>query len=336
MLLLASPYQSGGVAATRIQMSVSPSLCAAGNRMISTWNDKSVRVCDPSVCAGGASMASAMTLPSKGAARLAEAQMQTFLDTVQAVDGWMDPEHVLYIQALTQLQHADGLYGPVAEIGVHAGKFWLPIAGYAHASEPLVAIDLFQDQHKNFDKSGGGPGGTKSKFLEAAHQALGLHEHDIHVFSDSSTLHARDFSALGLSRFRLLSIDGGHALESSLRDLTLAACVLAEGGIMVLDDVATPLPGEFPWLGVPTALFNWIPEQRRVAPFLWAAHKLYLTTTSHHAKYLSAVHKWDEVVTCAKDVHASRISIGQFPLCFSVRKEKLTFTELRKLMPAAI
>lgn len=199
-----------------------------------------------------------------------------------------------------------------------------------------MAIDLFQDQHKNFDKSGGGPGGTKSKFLEAAHQALGLHEHDIHFFSDSSTLYARDFSALGLPSFRLLSIDGGHALESSLRDLTLAACVLAEGGIMVLDDVATPLPGEFPWLGVPTALFNWIPEQRRVAPFLWAAHKLYLTTTSHHAKYLSAVHKWDEVVTCAKDVHASRISIGQFPLCFSVRKEKLTFTELRKLMPVAI
>ena len=336
MLLLASPYQSGGVAATRIQVTVSPSLCAAGERMISTWSDESVRVCDPGVCAGGASMASAMAPPSKGAARLAEALMQTFLDTVQAVDGWMDPEHVLYIHALTQLQHADGLYGPVAEIGVHGGKFWLPIAGSAHVNEPVVAIDLFQDQHKNFDKSGGGPGGTKSKFLEAAQQALGLHEHDIHFFSDSSDLYARDFSALGLPRFRIFSIDGGHALESSLRDLTLAACVLAEGGIMVVDDVATPLPGEYPWLGVPTALFNWLPEQRRVAPFLWAAHKLYLTTTSHHAKYLSAVHRWDEVVTCAKDVHASRISIGQFPLCFSVRKEKLTFTDLRKLMPVAM
>ncbi|EIE18034.1 hypothetical protein COCSUDRAFT_8410, partial [Coccomyxa subellipsoidea C-169] len=192
--------------------------------------------------------------------------------------GWMMPEHVLYVFLLTSRQHEKGIYGCVAEIGVHHGKFWLSISGFADKKEPVVAIDLFHNQVSNFDHSGYG---SKELFLANAEKALGLGEDDIHIVTaDSSALFASNFSALGLHDFRFFSVDGGHSLENTLRDLTLASCLLVDGGILVVDDFIN-----LDWLGVPTAVFNWIPEQIRVAPFLWAYNKLYFTTISHHSAY---------------------------------------------------
>jgi hypothetical protein len=47
------------------------------------------------------------------------------------------------------------VFGAVGEIGVHHGKFFMPIAGYALQEESAVALDLFEDQSQNFDGSGG-------------------------------------------------------------------------------------------------------------------------------------------------------------------------------------
>jgi hypothetical protein len=47
-----------------------------------------------------------------------------------------------------------GILGTVGEIGVHHGKFLMPIVGYALQEEPAVAVDLFEDQAQNFDGSG--------------------------------------------------------------------------------------------------------------------------------------------------------------------------------------
>ena len=62
------------------------------------------------------------------------------------------------------------------------------------------------------------------------------------VAGDSLALSGEAFRAAGLPRFRLLSVDGGHSLETTLHDLTLAACLLREGGVMVVDDVVMQVP----------------------------------------------------------------------------------------------
>lgn len=61
-----------------------------------------------------------------------------------------------YVRAFSEFQHHLGLFGAVGEVGVHHGKFFMPIAGYALRSEPAVAMDLFEDQSANFDQSGEG------------------------------------------------------------------------------------------------------------------------------------------------------------------------------------
>jgi hypothetical protein len=63
---------------------------------------------------------------------------------------------VHYVRALSEFQHHLGLFGAVGEVGVHHGKFFMPIAGYALRAEPAVAMDLFEDQSANFDQSGEG------------------------------------------------------------------------------------------------------------------------------------------------------------------------------------
>jgi hypothetical protein len=42
----------------------------------------------------------------------------------------------------------------VGEIGVHHGKFFLPIVGLSVREEPAIAMDLFEQQQHNFDGSG--------------------------------------------------------------------------------------------------------------------------------------------------------------------------------------
>eukprot|EP00878_Enallax_costatus_P036297 GHUV01040725.1.p1 GENE.GHUV01040725.1~~GHUV01040725.1.p1 ORF type:complete len:133 (-),score=24.11 GHUV01040725.1:94-492(-) len=59
-----------------------------------------------------------------------------------------------YVKAFTRRQHELGIYGTVGEIGVHHGKFLIPILGNALASEPAIAMDLFEDQESNLAKSG--------------------------------------------------------------------------------------------------------------------------------------------------------------------------------------
>jgi hypothetical protein len=123
---------------------------------------------------------------------------------------------------------------PAGEIGVHHGKFLLPIVGAADARETAVAIDLFeQQQGQNLDGSGSG----SSLALVGNLQRAGLPAESVKLWAANSLdLTAGSFAAKQLPRFRMFSVDGSHRVEAALRDLQLASCVLKEGGVVVVDD----------------------------------------------------------------------------------------------------
>lgn len=73
---------------------------------------------------------------------------------VPVVHSFLQPRQISIVKAVTAKQHALGIYGAVGEIGVHHGKFLIPIVGNALSSEPAVALDLFEDQTGNVDTSG--------------------------------------------------------------------------------------------------------------------------------------------------------------------------------------
>eukprot|EP00878_Enallax_costatus_P041637 GHUV01048466.1.p1 GENE.GHUV01048466.1~~GHUV01048466.1.p1 ORF type:complete len:179 (+),score=33.36 GHUV01048466.1:196-732(+) len=127
-----------------------------------------------------------------------------------------------YVKVFTRRQHELGIYGTVGEIGVHHGKFLIPILGNALASEPAIAMDLFEDQESNLAKSGFG---SKLELLRNL-EACGIPENSIRLAGGNSMhLTASNFTQWGLPAFRLLSVDGGHSLEITLHDLMVASCV---------------------------------------------------------------------------------------------------------------
>ena len=82
--------------------------------------------------------------------------------------------------------------------------------------------------------------------------------------------------------FRLFSVDGGHTVQHALNDLLIAQDLLADGGVVLLDDVF-----HRHWPGVTEAvgLFysQYVP---RIAPFLHAYNKLFLTSYTFHKHFL--------------------------------------------------
>ncbi|KAG2439997.1 hypothetical protein HXX76_004114 [Chlamydomonas incerta] len=186
---------------------------------------------------------------------------------------------------LSSIQRAAGVYGAAGEIGVHHGYFWMSVALTARVGEKLFALDLFErNQDKNVDASGGGNMGI---FKHNA-RTLGFPEQDIVIVEgmSSSITPGQLCSKIGYG-FRFLSIDGGHTKEILLNDMKFAECCLQDGGIAALDDYSNAF-----WPGVHEGIVSYFDRHgaaSRLAPFLLHANKLYVTTRSHHKRYLDAV-----------------------------------------------
>lgn len=177
------------------------------------------------------------------------------------------------ITALSKQQHTAGIYGSLAELGVHHGRFTGFLFITARTTEKLVVADLFEKlQHQNVDKSGLG---DKRRFLQGL-QTYGLSQEDLHTLHVGSTDEIPfDWSdKSGFEAFRMISVDGGHTAALTFNDLQLAFCNLLAGGIVILDDFFHSV-----WPGVTEGLFQFIgagPEPE-VYPFLSCENKLFLT-----------------------------------------------------------
>jgi hypothetical protein len=123
---------------------------------VRTYDGALAPACDPGVCRGRERLRLLRDMPQRR--RWTHYDEAAYLARFSSgnISGWLQPPQVAYVKQLTAKQHSLGIYGAVGEIGVHHGKFFLPIVGNALAEEPAVAIDLFEEQQGiNVDGSGG-------------------------------------------------------------------------------------------------------------------------------------------------------------------------------------
>lgn len=112
------------------------------------------------------------------------------------------------ISYLSHIQHSEGIFGTLAEFGVHHGRFTGFLFTTARATEKLVVGDLFAQQDKNVDKSGLG---DKKMFLRSL-ETYGMMPRDLHALIEAST----DELPFDLNRkakaepFRMISVDASH------------------------------------------------------------------------------------------------------------------------------
>ena len=202
-------------------------------------------------------------------------------DGCPQVEGWLAVELLDHLKCVARAQDDAKLTGNIAEIGVFRGKLLIALAHLARPGERCVAIDIFDDQAKNIDGSGAG----SLALLQAnfqRHAPDGAELITVKADSLAITIDQRVAIARDHGPFRLFSVDGGHTVQHALNDLLMAQDMLADGGVVLLDDVF-----HRHWPGVTEAvgLFysKYVP---RIAPFLHAYNKLFLTSYTCHAHFL--------------------------------------------------
>jgi hypothetical protein len=197
--------------------------------------------------------------------------------TLKSISGYLEPGDAAMVNTLLSAQTSFGIEGPVAEIGVHHGKLILTMMAAAHPSERAVAIDIFDDQTINTEKSGKG----NLAVLKRHATRLGVMSRLNVIARDSTLLHPHDLTDLSKGEFRMFSVDGGHSYDVVSSDMKLASSTICEGGIILADDYFN-----YGWPDVSYAVSKFAhSEDNPVFPFAASSSKLYLTNSDRFAQY---------------------------------------------------
>lgn len=222
------------------------------------------------------------------------------------IEGWVCNRIPDMVRFFDQLHEAQNIHGDIVEIGIHHGKLFFIMSSAARDNEKCIAVDLFEEQSLNIDKSGNGSYSHFSHYIETLFPHLKSKISAIHRDGISISLNQAS-NILSTDRVRLFSIDGGHTKHHVVNDMSLAQELVVSGGIILLDDFIGPH-----WLGVTEGFFQFMEKHnRRLAPFMFFENKLFITTFSEHSALLSATrafiesqygdeihHRWRTIEIC--------------------------------------
>jgi hypothetical protein len=184
------------------------------------------------------------------------------------------------LQTLDNAQRGAGVRGGIAEIGVHHGQLFIGLLLLNDAGVPAVAIDVFDDQDLNVDESGRG---DRARFEANVRRWADSASVVVHQ-ADSTTLSGDDVRTLARGPVRLFSVDGGHTEEIVLSDMRTAEAALADGGIVIADDVFNA-----EWPGVSVGTLRYLDADPGLVPFAVGFNKVYFTHAPHADPYREAL-----------------------------------------------
>jgi predicted O-methyltransferase YrrM len=131
---------------------------------------------------------------------------------------------------LMRIQTDLGVSGHVAEIGTFEGRFFIAMAHALAAGEKAVGIDLFD--------------WPNPQVIDRFHANCARHgvpdDKRVTLKADSRAMWPSEVTDAAGGRIRLFHIDGEHSRAALARDLGLATATLADGGVVVLDDMLHP------------------------------------------------------------------------------------------------
>jgi hypothetical protein len=200
------------------------------------------------------------------------------------IQGWCSPLLWQAIQPIHEFQASNGMNRPIAEIGVHYGKFFIGLAKTKNADRANYAIDIFDMQEFNLDHSGKGSLERFEKYLAecgVARESVEILRTDSLAIDDGQIAQIRQKSG----GFSLFSVDGCHLAEHTYIDVCTAMRLTAPEGVIMVDDYYNPSwPGVQE--GVAKLYFTSVPK---FVPLAFTCSKLFLAHISYHDIYLELV-----------------------------------------------
>jgi hypothetical protein len=183
------------------------------------------------------------------------------------VDGWLARCDAEIFARLLESQLGNGITGAIAEIGVHHGKSFIPMA-ISNNGRLCYAIDIFGRQEFNIDISGCG---DKDVFVRNLTK-FGVDAKGVFIDERPSTEVTPSDIEGKVGKVRFFHIDGGHHHDVALNDLNLAEAVVSDNGVIAIDDVFRP-----EWPEVSMALFSYLARKTKdFVPFAIGYNKTYL------------------------------------------------------------
>jgi hypothetical protein len=138
---------------------------------------------------------------------------------------------------------------------------------------------VFENQDLNIDNSGNGSKVLFEDNLKNLDRHAGSNTKIIMGDSTDSALNL--VNTLGPGSMRYISIDGGHTAEHAINDLKIAEQLVANEGVVVLDDIM-----HYCWLGVIEGAVKYLSQHPTLVPFAIGQNKLWMCKWSYHKKYL--------------------------------------------------
>ena len=192
------------------------------------------------------------------------------------VQGWLHPFSAHFIAHLARIQRRLGIGGAVAEIGIHHGRLFI-LLHLANGCKRSLAIDIFEDQNLNVDKSGLG---NLELFLGNLARCGGSVA-GVSLLKKSSLAVTPQEIAERFGPVVLFSVDGGHTAECAEHDLRLAEACLHQDGVVILDDFFNEV-----WPEVCVGAVRYLTDTATaLRPFAISPNKLYLCRPGCNARY---------------------------------------------------
>lgn len=222
------------------------------------------------------------------------------------IEGWLWPDAGWLTAYLfnTTRDMFDKNRNAVIEFGTYKGKY-LSLLYYLTRVEraPVLGVDYFKQTTPDVVRKG----------METLFDDIGRLEL---MTADTKDLQPDDLkTALKGVEAKFISIDAEHTAPAVFSDLALAQELLAEGGVIAVDDytnVHCP--------GVTEGAINFLSsaENTRLAAFTSCCNKLFLTTHSTHEFYLNAARNFiDDLdfTTSSKQFYTRSLSQNSQRLC---------------------
>jgi hypothetical protein len=197
------------------------------------------------------------------------------------VQGWLSRGACDMIMRVADAQLQHHVTGNVAEIGVHHGRLFILLRLLTRSDEKAVAIDLFEDQQSNVDRSGEGDYG---KLMANIARHVGTTERTVVHKGDSTKLTGDVVKQIAGGPIRLFSVDGGHTEQITKHDLETAQQSLAKGGVVILDDCFNG-----GWPGVVSGALRFLDTMPSICPFAIGANKTLFATREYCPVYSAAL-----------------------------------------------
>ena len=132
---------------------------------------------------------------------------------------------------IMRIQTKLGVSGPIAEIGTFEGRFFIALAKALQPGEMALGMDIFD--------------WPNPEVVERFEANCGKHDVPAAIAKtwkcDSRKVTPAELlERTGAKKVRLFHVDGEHSRASLEKDLALATAVLADDGVIILDDMLHP------------------------------------------------------------------------------------------------